>query len=175
MKKLFLAIPVICLLSLNAKATNIAIIDAEKTLKESLAMKDIQSKIIKKQDEYQKEINKKQLELEAEQKSIKNKESILSEEKLQEETKKFEKKVEIFKIFADKKQNSLNKASLDAIGKINDQVKKVVKDISEEKQIDVVIGSSQVVFSNKNVLDISSDVVARLNKTITKVDIKFTE
>ena len=68
MKKLFLAIPVICLLSLNAKATNIAIIDAEKTLKESLAMKDIQSKIIKKQDEYQKEINKKQLELEAEQK-----------------------------------------------------------------------------------------------------------
>ena len=52
--------------------------------------------------------------------------------------------------FADKKQNSLNKASLDAIGKINDQVKKVVKDISEEKQIDVVIGSSQIVFSNKN-------------------------
>ena len=77
--------------------------------------------------------------------------------------------------FADKKQNSLNKASLDAIGKINDQVKKVVKDISEEKQIDVVIGSSQIVFSNKNVLDISSDVVARLNKTITKVEIKFTE
>ena len=51
----------------------------------------------------------------------------------------------------------------------------MVKDISEEKQIDVVIGSSQVVFSNKNVLDISSDVVARLNKTITKVEIKFTE
>ena len=49
------------LLAFSANAGEIGILDVEKIVKESSVMKDIQGKVSKKQDEYQKEVNKKQI------------------------------------------------------------------------------------------------------------------
>ena len=56
-----------CLAFANANASNLAILDLEKIIKESKAMRDIQNKVNKRQDEYQKEVTKKQNDLEHEQ------------------------------------------------------------------------------------------------------------
>jgi Skp family chaperone for outer membrane proteins len=156
----------------NANAGEIGILDVEKIIKESLAMRDIQNKVSKKQDEYQKEVTKKQNALEAEQKKIESKKNILSQKAFEEESRQFEKKVEDLKVFVDKKQNTLKKASMDSMSKVNDKIKDIIADISKEKELEVIIPASQALYYKED-LDISAEVLARLNKKITKINVRF--
>ncbi len=173
MKKSFLTIfAVSALISFNASAAGIGVLDVEKIVKESSAMRDIQKKISNKQDEYQKEVTKKQDELESEQKRIEGKRNVLSKEAFEKETKAFEKKIDDLKTFVDKKQNSLKKASMDSMGKVNDKIKDIIADIAKEKDFEVIIPSSQTLYY-KDALDISDEVLKKLNKKITKADVKF--
>ncbi len=173
MKKSVIALAAICMLfSFNASASSVAVLDVEKIVKESTAMRDIQSKVTKKQDEYQKEVTKKQKDLEAEQKKLESKKNVLSKEAFEKEMKKFEDKVDDLKTFVDKKQNSLKKASMDSMSKVNDKIKDIIAEISKESNVDLIIPTSQTLFY-KDEMDISADVLKRLNKKITKVDVKF--
>ena len=173
MKKTFVVFAAIfAIFAFNANAAEIGILDVEKIVKDSSAMRDVQSKISKKQDEYQKEVTKKQNELEADQKRIESKKTVLSQEALEKETKAFEKKIDDLKTFVDKKQNSLKKASLDAMSKVNDKIKDIIADIAKEKELEVIIPASQTLYFKDN-LDVSDEVLKRLNKKITKVDVKF--
>ncbi len=173
MKKILLvSLVASALVSFNAFAAGTGVLDVEKIVKESSAMRDIQGKVSKKQDEYQKEVTKKQNELEAEQKKIEGKRNVLSKEAFEKESKAFEKKVEELKAFVDKKQNSLKKASLDSMSKVNDKIKEIIADIAKEKEFDVITPAAQTLYY-KNDLDITEEVLKRLNKKITKVDVKF--
>ena len=86
-KKLIALSAVFAFISFSASAGGIGILDVEKIVKESSAMRDIQGKVSKKQDEYQKEVSKKQNTLESEQKKIEGKKNILSKEAFEKEGK----------------------------------------------------------------------------------------
>jgi outer membrane protein len=173
MKKYFVTLlAAFSMFSLGANAGDVGIIDVDQIMKESAVMRDIQSKIEKKQDEYQKQVQKKQEELESEQKRIEGKRSLLSKEAFDKETEAFEKKLDDLKTFVDKRQNSLKKASIDAMSKVNDKVKDIIADIAKEKNLDVIVPASQTLYY-KDGLEVTEEVLAKLNKKITKVDVKF--
>ncbi len=171
-KYFFTCLAAISLLSLSANAAGTGIIDVEKIIKESSAMRDVQAKIGKKQDEYQKEVAKKQEELESEQKHIEGKRNVLSKEAFEKETLSFEKKLDDLKTFVDKKQNSLKKASMEAMSKVNDKIKDIISDVAKEKDFDVITPASQTLYY-KDELEVTDEVLKRLNKKIFKVDVKF--
>lgn len=156
----------------SANEAKIGILDVEKIVKESAAMRDIQKKVSKKQDQYQKEVTKKQKALEKEQKRIESKSSVLSQKALEKETKAFEKKVVALKTFVDKKQNSLKKASMGGMNTVNEKIKDIIADIAEERGLEAIIPTSQVLYY-KDELDISEEVLKKLNKKITKVRVRF--
>jgi Skp family chaperone for outer membrane proteins len=161
-----------CTAFVNANASNIAILDLEKIIKDSKAMRDIQNKVNKKQDEYQKEVSKKQNDLENEQKTIEAKKAVLSKDGFEKEVQKFEKKVDDLKTYVDRKQNSLKKASMESMSKVNEIIKEIIGEISKDKNYEVIIPASQTVFFEDS-LDISEEVLKKLDKKITKVDVKF--
>jgi Skp family chaperone for outer membrane proteins len=66
----------------------------------------------------------------------------------------------------------LKKASIDAMSKVNDKVKTIVSEIAKEKELDTIIPASQTLYF-KDELDITAEVLSRLNKKITKVEVKF--
>ena len=72
-KKLLGLVALSLFISQTALASDIGVLDLEQIIKDSKAMRDIQTKVNKKQDDYQKEITKKQNDLEAEQKVIEGK------------------------------------------------------------------------------------------------------
>lgn len=173
MKKYFItSFTTFFMLSLSANAGGIGVIDVDQIMKESSVMRDIQSKVEKKQDDYQKQVQKKQDELEAEQKRIEGKRNVLSKEAFEKETTAFEQKLDDLKTFVDKKQNSLKKASMEAMSKVNDKVKDIISDIAKEKDLDIIAPASQTLYYKDN-LDITEEVLGKLNKKITKVDVKF--
>jgi outer membrane protein len=160
------------LLSFDASASGIGILDVERIMKESVAMRDFQSKIEKKEDEYRKEVEKKQSELDAEQKRIEGKRSILSKEAFDKEVSGFDKKLDSLKTFVDRKQSSLKKASIDAMSKLNDNVRDIFSDIAKDRELDIIMPASQAVYYEDK-MDVTDDVLKKLNKKITKIDVKF--
>ncbi len=168
-----LAVSALFALSLsNSFAGDIAVLDIEKIAKESKAVHDIQVKVSKKQDEFQKEISKKQAELESDQKKLEAKKTTFSKEGFEKEQKAFEKKIDALKELVDKRQNSLKKASADSMAKVNDKMKEIISEIAKAKELNLIVPSSQVVFSADS-LDISAEVLEKLNKKVTKIDVKF--
>jgi outer membrane protein len=173
MKKNFLsAAAFFVLFSFSASAIEVGVLDVDKIVKESKAMRHIQKVVSGKQDSYQQEVTKKQDELEKEQKAIEAKKNILSEEAFEKKAKEFEAKVDELKTFVDNKQNSLRKASLDSMGKVNDKIKEIITEISQEKGLDIIIPSTQALYYKES-LDISNEVLIRLNKSLTEVKVKF--
>lgn len=173
MKKTFITLSAFfVLLSFNANAGSIAVLDVEKIVKESVAMRDIQSKVTKQQEKYQAEVNKKQKDLEAEQKKLEGKKNVLAKEAFEKEVKAFETKVDALKELVNKKQNSLKKASVDAMTKVNDEVKVIIADLSKEKDLDLIVSAGQALYF-KNEMDVSEEVLKRLNKKLTKINVKF--
>ncbi|MDA0901918.1 MAG: OmpH family outer membrane protein [Proteobacteria bacterium] len=96
----------------NAYAENIAILDIENVLKNSLVMKNIEKKISKKSSEYQVVIDEKQSALSQEEKKLISKQSVMSKESFQSEKVKFENKLRELSAFVSQKQKTLDKASL---------------------------------------------------------------
>jgi Skp family chaperone for outer membrane proteins len=173
MKKVFLALTIYLLTSYNvAFGSQIGVLDVDKIIQESSAVVDIQKKVDAKKIAYENEINKKQSQLEAEQKKLEDKKITLSKEAFEKEVKGFEAKVDDLKTYIDRKQNSLKKASIDAMSKVNDKVKTIVSEIAKEKELDTIIPASQTLYF-KDELDITAEVLSRLNKKITKVEVKF--
>ncbi|MFZ9469467.1 MAG: OmpH family outer membrane protein [Rickettsiales bacterium] len=173
MKKIFLgAVVTLGFFANSAFGAQIGVLDVDKIIQESLAVIDIQKKVDTKKTSYEADINKKQSQLETEQKKLEDKKITLSKEAFDKEVKTFEAKVEDLKTYIDRKQNSLKKASIDAMSKVNDKVKVIVSEISKDKNLDVIMPSSQTLFF-KDELDITAEVLATLNKKITKVDVKF--
>jgi len=171
-KRFVLISAILMLVGFSANASEIAVLDVEKIVKESSAMRDIQSKVTKKQTDYQKDVDKKQKALEADQKRIEGKKNVLTKEALEKEVTEFDKKVEDLKQFVDSKQNVLKKASLDAMSKVNDKIKDIISEIAKERKIDVIIPAAQSLYYEES-LDISAEVLEKLNKKVTKVDVKF--
>ncbi|MBM5782127.1 MAG: OmpH family outer membrane protein [Pelagibacterales bacterium] len=173
MKKSFITLTAFfALLSFNASAGSIAVLDVEKIVKESAAMRDIQGKVSKQQEKYQKEVDKKQKELEAEQKKLEGKKNVLAKDAFEKEVKAFETKVDSLKEMVDKKQGNLKKASVEAMGKVNEEIKEIIANLSKEKDLDLIVAAGQTLFY-KDEMDISEEVLKRLNKKVTKINVKF--
>jgi len=170
--KIFVAVILSFFIVNSAYATEFAILDLERIIKESNAMKDIQNKVNKKQEDYQKEVNKKQTELESEQKIIESKKNVLSKEGFEKEVQKFEKKLDDLKTMIDRKQNTLKKASMESMSKVNEIIKEIIAEISKDKNYDAIIPASQTIYYADG-LDITEEVLKKLDKKITKIDVKF--
>jgi outer membrane protein len=153
------------------KSQYIGVVDLENVLENCQAMKDAKAKISKKQAGFQKEIDKKQEALEKESKQISAKKGVLSEDAFAKEQEKFSKKVNDLKDFVNAKQDILKKASLESVSKINEKVKESVEEVRKEKNLDLIISSSSTVFY-KDELDLSAEITKKLNKKISKVEIK---
>jgi Skp family chaperone for outer membrane proteins len=173
MKKIFALILILNFLNINNSfATKIGIIDVDKIIAESTAVIEIQKKVDAKKTSFESEINKKQSQLEADQKKLEDKKATLSQSAFEKEVKNFEAKVEELKTNIDRKQNSLKKGSIEAMSKVQDKLKMIINDLAKEKSLDLIIPASQTLFA-KDEFDITAEVLVILNKKISKVDVKF--
>ncbi len=162
----------VCSAAYSAQGQAIATIDIDRISKEAKVVKNIADQISKKRDKFQKEITKEEKKLEKEKKKLDAKKGVLSDSALQEEQKKFFKKVEKLKNNATKKDKILKNAYAKSIKKVNDMVGEIVDELAKEGSFSVVLPSSQVVYAT-NDLDITTKAIERLNKKVSKMKVKF--
>lgn len=151
---------------------NIAVISVDEVLKSSTAMKKIQEDMTDKETKYQTQIDKKYETLDQEAKKIESKKSILSAEAYKKEKENFVKKFENLKIELEDKRKSLKKGQIEALTQVDKKVKEIIDEISKEKNIDLILPASQLIYHNEE-LNISAEVLDRLNKELKEVKVNF--
>ena len=68
----------------------------------------------------------------------------------------------------------MQSAEREAITKIEDATESIVKSISTEKNIDVVLRKAAIILSEPTT-DITQDVIDKLNKQLSTIDVKVAQ
>lgn len=166
---LLVAMTVVSDQALAAKTGGVAVVNL-KIIENSLAHKDFREKYQAKEKEYRDEILKlsdalkKKLE---ENNTLKSKITPEAFEKKNAELRKEEKDAQRF---AMEKQYIMEKAKSIFFREIEKETRSVVQQISEEKGYSIVVPKGQTLFSS-DVIDISNEVLEKLDKKFPKVEI----
>jgi outer membrane protein len=150
----------------------VAIVDVETVLINSSAMTGLKNILETLSKELQEEFSKKEQELRNEEAKL-----LLEKDKLKPE--EFEKLVLNFNSKVTKAQKSiqdkkykLEQANSEAVSEVNTVALKIISEISLERGFSIVFPSTQVVYASES-LNITKEVITRLNNKIPSVKLKF--
>lgn len=160
----------------DAKAP-IAVVNIQMIMKEASVAKQVREELDKKQKSFQAELTKKDESLQKEDQELGKQKGVLSKEAFEEKTRAFRKKVTDVQKEVQTKKATLDNAYAQAISEIQKAVFSIVADMAKEKGFVLAIPmeappSWQVLYADEK-LDISKDVLDRLNKKLSKIDVKF--
>lgn len=157
----------------NEKLQNlaVAIVDDVKVMEESTAVKDIQAQIEAKRAEYQKEISKQEDVLRKKNEVLMTEQKKLSAQEFEEKRKKFEEEVEKVRAFVDMLRQTLETAYAESLKKVQDVFITTVTRLVKEKGGNGAV--PRKLFIVIEGLDITTEVIAALNKELPKLPVAF--
>jgi len=158
--------------TLNAQPT-IAVIDVVTLLKESKAAKSMKDQLNEVAKKYTEQEKKKAEDIRKKEEELLRQKKTLTPEAFSDRKNAFEKIVIEFNKDRDAKRKALSKAEINSIQKIEEVVEQVVQEIQKNDNITIVVRKSAVILSDPSI-DITSQVVEKLNKQISTIDVKVT-
>ncbi len=163
----FCAMPV-----LSAQAeTKISVVDLDILLNESKAGKSIQAQLKSKRDSFQKEFAEKEKNLRDDEKKIIEKKDKMTAEEFSVERKKFEAKLLETRKLLQVRKTSLDKGLTGAMQELRQHIMKVTSELAESTKTQLVLNRDSVVIVEKS-MDITSDVLAKLDATVSSIPLK---
>ena len=150
----------------------IAVVNIQYVMKESTAAKSVREQLENKQKTYQADITKKEEALQKEDKELGKQKGVLSKEAFEEKARAFRTKATDMQKDVQSKKALLDSAFERSLNDIQKVVTEIISDISKEKGFVIAVPTSQILFADTK-LDISAEVLERLNKKLTKLDVKF--
>ncbi len=156
--------------SAQFEVKTVAVVDIKRIIDDSAAAKTAQKEVTALKDKYFKEIKNQDTLLQKRQKELMDQKKALSADAFNKKVGEFKTKVDQERAEVTRKQKIVETAFVKSLELIRDETMKVVKEVAAEKNIDIVIPTSQLLHSKEG-LDITDEVLTRLNKRLTKVDI----
>lgn len=153
-------------------ATKVVVVDIQKIMRESTAAKSVRTQLESKQKAYQAEIKKKEEAMQKEEKSLAGQRATLSPDAFEKKVKDFRKKATKMQKDVQKKKSALDRGFEKALNNIQDVVNEIITELAKEKAFHMAIPSGQLLYAEDG-MDITADVLKRLNKKLPKVNVDF--
>jgi Skp family chaperone for outer membrane proteins len=151
----------------------IAVVNVETLFKESLASKSIDLQLKERQATFQKEVSPREDALRTERQELLKQRSVLSAEVFNDRRIEFEKEMAELERDVRDRQKQLLDARAVAMGKLEQKIREVASDVANEKGANIVLTSNMVIYSI-SAIDITSEVLSRLNKQLPTIEIAAT-
>lgn len=173
MRPLFFALLFVVALPFTSMAQEtIAIVDMQEVMKESVAIQKIQDQIKDKRKEFQEDVQKKEEDLREDEKKLVEQRALLAKEAYESKARDLQERVNEINRGLQKKRIEYDKASKAAVDEVQQVIADIVNDLASEKKFKIALPSAVVLFYG-NELDITAEVVTRLNKKLPKVKTKL--
>lgn len=153
-------------------ANNIATVNIPEIMQKSTAALSIKEQLDSKQKAFKAEMTKKEEQLNAEEKEISKQRSVLSADAMEKKIKAFKAKYTKAQQDVQAKRAELEGAFSTSLGDIQKAVYDIVGQMAKEKGYIVVLPNTQILWSDPS-LDITNDVLTKLNSTLPKVTVTF--
>ncbi|QXK91627.1 OmpH family outer membrane protein [Neoehrlichia mikurensis] len=152
---------------------SILFVNRDKIMTEALVMKDIRSQIDARRSDLQKEFSNREESLHKDEDELAKQKSILSSEAFNAKVSEFKKKVDDLQKDITNKRSELENMYISSIEQVHDKIKQISEDIAKTSNTNIVLFlmDNQVLFYDSNI-DISNQVLSKLNKELSRVDIK---
>lgn len=157
-----------------AEPTTVAVVDVQKLMKDSKAGMDIQQQLETHKTKFLTEIGKQEQKLRDDEKALSGKRSSMAPEEFAKEAKKFEGELTESRRMAQERKKALEDAASKSMGKLRDEILKIVQQIADERKFSLVINRQNVIISGKD-MDITEETLARLDKAISKVALEIAD
>ncbi len=153
-------------------ADNIAFVNIQEIMRDSTAAKSVKEQLDVKQKSFQTEMTKKEEELQKEDQELGKERSVLAPDAFEKKVKEFKTKATQAQKEAQAKRDELYNASSSSLNEIQKAVFDIVSKMAKEKGYSVVLPSSELLYAD-NKMDITRDVLSKLNSALPKVSVKF--
>jgi outer membrane protein len=150
--------------------TSIAIVDLNVILSDSKAAKNATKQFEKIQKKSEDEIIASDKKMLDERNKLIEQQSVIAPEAFEIKAKDYEKKVQNYQLEKQNKLRKLEGALQNARNEILDKVKPILEDLSKEIGVTVILEKNTVLLSASN-MDITKDVIKRLNKELPKIKV----
>ena len=165
-----------CLLTFNvAQAAKvpppvIAVLDTEKVFRESKAGANAIATIRGRAKDFEKQIYAQRDQLKAKEAELVKQKSVLSKEELQRRGAELQRQKQGLRLKAESMRANLNRGMEAAKVKLTNEIRKILPDIQKRKGVTIVIDRQRVLTFHQE-LNITDEVIAELNKKVTKIDL----
>lgn len=153
-----------------AKPINIAVVDIQSLLKNSKGAQSIESQLTTIRKDFQAEVEKEEKALRDAEKAILDQKDKLSEEDFKKKAGEFQKKVAEGQKKIQDRKGKLDKALATAVGKLRGEIVKIVAELGEKQNLDLVLARTDVVIVSKE-LDITAKVLERIDTDMPSIKI----
>lgn len=152
----------------QAEAPMLAIIDVQKILRESVAVKSLTAEIEEQRTKYQEELRAEEESLRTADQELARQRTILSAEAYAQKRKDLEQQVATLQRQVQERKKGLDQLFGQGISQVQNELANVAKEIAEERGLDLILSRATVVIV-KPKFDISNEALARLNARLTTV------
>lgn len=150
----------------------IAVVNIQQVMKDSTAAKSVREQLESKQKSYQAVISKKEESLQKEDQELSKQRSVLAKDAFEDKVRAFRNKATEVQKDVQSKKAMLDGAFERSLNDIQKVVTDIIADLAKEKGFLLAAPTSQILYADKK-LDISDEVLDRLNKKLPKLDVKF--
>ena len=148
----------------------IAVLDYQSVLRESLAAKDIRRQIEAYRKAYQQEIARDEGKLREDEEELKRQRAVLAPAAFEERRRAFESRVIDLQRRVQDRTRQLDQAFDKAMGELRNPLIPIVKELTVQMGVNVVVENSQVLVVSKS-LNITDQVIQRLNQRVPSVEV----
>ena len=158
--------------SSELEPVSMAVVDFRGVLAKSEAARNIRSAVDEKRRELRKYFLEVENSLRDEQKDLSKKRSIVTAEAFEQRARKLKEKAQSAQKLAQTSNQKLKKSFDQAMDKVQKELLRIVAEVAEETGVGVVLFRSAIVIAVKK-LDISKEVLQRLNRKLPEVKVRF--
>ena len=158
--------------SSELEPVSLAVVDFRGVLAKSEAARNIRSAVDEKRRELRKYFLEVENSLRDEQKNLSKKRSIVTAEAFEQRARNLKEKAQSAQKLAQTSNQKLKKSFDQAMDKVQKELLRIVAEVAEETGVGVVLFRSAIVIAVKK-LDISKEVLQRLNRKLPEVKVRF--
>lgn len=151
--------------------TTLAILDVGRVFKEAKALRSLQAKLQQSAGDYRAETQKEEQEIRNAQEELARKRSILLPDAYEVERRRLEQRLTQAQASVQRRKQSLDEAQQIGLGQVQAVLNHVVTRIAAERGLTLILRKDQTVLADA-ALEITDDVLARLNAELDTVDLE---
>ncbi len=152
--------------------TSIAIVDINLILSDSKSAKDATKQFEKIQKSMEVEIEESDKKMLEERNSLIEQQSVIAPEAFEVKAKDYEKKLQNYQVDKQKKLRKLEGVLQKVRNEILNNIKPILEDLSSELGVTVILEKNSVLLSANN-MDITENVIKKLNKKLPKIKVSL--